>query len=121
MEVNSEHHFDPESKTLYDEGIDISFGGETLTFCEGERTLVYSIDVLTPRYAVLHDTFVNGVRLQPRTSPCAPGSGAVQVSKSDALFMRTLLFLHVKRSIEYVSVYDGPSGGYRQVPVNDFL
>lgn len=121
MEVNSEHHFDPESKALYDEGIDVSFGGETLTFSEAGRTLVYSVDVLTPRYAVLHDTFVNGVRLHPRISPCAPGFGAVQVSKSYALFIDTLRFLHVERLIEWVSVYDGPSGGYLQVPVNDFL
>jgi hypothetical protein len=121
MEINSEQHFDPESKALYEEGIDVGFGGETLTFSEGGRTLVYTIDELTPSYAVLRDTFVNGARLAPRISPCSPGSGAVQVSKSDALFMETVRFLHVERSIECISVYDGPSGGYRQVSVNHFL
>ena len=121
MEIRCEHYFDADMKALYDDGVDVSYGGETLAFSDAERTLIYSIDEITPHYAVLYDSLVNGVRIQPRLSATSSGSGAFQVSSTDDLFVNSLRFLSDERSVEHVGLYYGPSGCYRFVPLAQFL
>jgi hypothetical protein len=121
MEINSERHFDAESKALYDEGIDVSYGGESLSFAEAGRTLIYDIDDLSPDSAALRKEVVAGESRQARISPVNPNCGAFQVTKDDQLFVKTLRFLDTQRSVKYISLYNGPTGGYKRVMVSDFF
>ena len=121
MEIKFERHFDAELKALYDEGQDISYGGETLTFSRDGRALIYHIDDLTPSYALLRKELIAGVSQQARISPVSSGSGAFQVSKEDQLVVQSLRFLRMERSVQYLRLYNGPTGTYKQVSVADFL
>lgn len=121
MEISSERHFDADLKALYDDGEDVSFGGETLTFAGQGRTLIYGIDESSPDYAVLRQGTIDGASCQPRISSVSPGSGAYQVTKDDPLFVQSLRFLSSERAVQYVCLYNGPTGGYKQVPITDFV
>jgi hypothetical protein len=121
MEIKFERHFDAALKALYDEGQDINYGGETLTFSRDGRALIYDIDDLTPSYALLRKELIAGVSQQARISPVLSGSGAFQVSKEDQLVVQSLRFLSMERSVQYLRLYNGPTGAYKQVSVADFL
>lgn len=121
MDIHSERHFDVDSKVLYDEGVDVSYGGETLTFTEHGRALIYDIDDLTPNSALLSREVIAGVSQQARISPVSSASGTFQVTKNDRLFVQSLRFLSAERSVQDIGLFNGPTGGYKRVPIADFL
>lgn len=121
MIINSERHFDADLKAFYDDGNDVSYGGETLSFTEAGRTLVFQMDDLTPNYATFSKAIVDGVPQQARSSQVFPDSGAFQVTQDDLLLVQSLRFLSVERSVQCINLYDGPSGGYKRVAITDFL
>lgn len=120
MQIKSHWSEDLELQALYESGTDVSYAGEVIDFLEGERTLMFSIDDLTPTYATF-SKIVTGAQSQSVKLGTAYGSSAVQFPAEDALVRRAIKFLADRRGVRFIAIYDGPSGGYKQIPVNELV
>ena len=118
MQLTSGRHEDAELRALSESGTDVSYAGETLTFLEGDRTLVFEIDELTPAYATFA-TIATATQSQSVKLGTAFGSNAIQFPYRDALVSEALRYLSEQRDIRFIAIYDGPSGGFKRFPVVD--
>lgn len=118
MQITSVRYEDAELRALYESGTDVSYAGETLTFLEDDRALVFEIDELTPTYATF-SKIVTATQSQSVKLGTAFGSSAIQFPSGDALVADALRYLSEQRDVRFIAIYDGPSGGFKQVPVAD--
>ncbi|WP_284620778.1 hypothetical protein [Aquabacterium humicola] len=116
MQVTSERHEDPELQAMFDAGEDVSPSGETLSFAEADRTLVFTIDDRCPTEAVLLKAIVEGKEQRVKLGE-AFSNNVLVFDREDPLIEQALKFLAAERAVEQVAVYDGPSGFYKRVPV----
>jgi len=118
MQIETVRHEDFDLKALYESGADASYAFETLTFLEGDRKLIFEIDELTPAYATF-SKMVTGLLSQTVKLGEAFGSSAIQFPYGDALVADALRYLSEQRDVRFIAVYDGPSGGFKRLPVAD--
>ena len=115
MQITSVRHEDADLRALYESGTNVSYAGETLTFLEG-GVRWFEIDELTPAYATFSKV-VTATQSQSVKLGTAFGSSAIQFPSGDALVADALRYLSEQRDIRFIAIYDGPSGGFKRVPV----
>jgi hypothetical protein len=120
MKIICDRHEDFELKALHDEGIDVSWAGETISFAEDARTLVFTLDDSMPGEAVLRTIFEGGRKLAVKLGE-AFADNEIQLPMGDLLLVHAVEFLRDKREIRQVAVYDGPRGSYARVPVQEIV
>lgn len=122
MKTICERHEDLELKALYDEGVDVSWAGETITFIQDhdDRTFVFRLDDSMPGEAVL-SVIVEDGRSRAVKLGEAFASNEIELPRTDATLIQALEFLRDKRRVRLVAVYDGPRGFYVRVPISEIV
>jgi hypothetical protein len=120
MDVLSEHHEDPDLKAMFDAGEQVSYAGETISFIEGNRTLVFTIDTLSPNEALFSKIITDGRRQSVKLGQSF-GSSVVQLKEGDGLVLQAIDYLVKNRAVKVIAVYDGPSGFYKRVPPGELV
>ena len=119
-QVTSHWSEDSELQALHEAGTDVSYAGEIVEFLEGDRTLSFSIDDLTPTYATF-SRIITGTLSQSVKLGTSYGSSAIEFPAGDAFVSRAIRFLADRRGVRFIAIYDGPSGGYRQIPIDELV
>jgi hypothetical protein len=120
MKIICDRHEDWDLKALYDEGMDVSWAGETIAFAEEARTLMFTLDDSMPGEAVLRTIFEDGRKLAVKLG-AAFADNEIQLPLGDPLLVHAVEFLREEREVRQVAVYDGPRGSYVRVPVHEIV
>lgn len=118
MKIICDRHEDLKLKALYDEGMDVSWAGETITFAEESRAFVFALDDSMPGEAVLRTIFEGGRKLGVKLG-AAFADNEIQLPLGDPLLVHAVEFLREKRKVRQLAVYDGPRGSYVRVSVHE--
>jgi hypothetical protein len=122
MKTICERHEDLGLKALYDEGMDVSWAGETITFTEDHdgRTFVFRLDDSMPGEAMLSAIIEEGRSRAVKLGE-AFASNEIELPRTDATLIQALEFLRDRRQVRLVAVYDGPRGFYARVPITEIV
>ncbi len=119
MKIDCQRCEDSELKALYDEGMDVSWAAEIISFFDEARTLVFRLDDSMPGEAMFSTIIVEDQSRRVKLGATTYAANKLELPSTDPLLTQAVEFLKNRRQVQQIAIYDGPAGFNARVPVSD--